>query len=198
MFASVGLPGLSGFVGEFLSILGVWREYRWAGVISFFVVILSAWYMMWMFQRVIFGRAAGEAPDPHDGALTDDERAMLADHGHGHGHGHAVPAVSGGSGHDDREPEENLDSEHVPDVHASDAHARGGDDHGAHGADAHHDGDHAHGHAIAMPDVNPRELATLVPLVILTIVMGVYPQLFMDAMQATFEAILQSYGGNGI
>jgi NADH:ubiquinone oxidoreductase subunit 4 (subunit M) len=49
-----------------------------------------------------------------------------------------------------------------------------------------------------MPDVTARELATLVPLVILTVVMGVYPQLFMDAMQATFEAILQPFGGNGI
>jgi len=194
MFASIGLPGLSGFVGEWLAVMGVFREYRWAGIIAFFVVILSAWYMMWMFQRVIFGRAAGEAPDPHDNSLTADERAMLANDGHGH----AVPAVSGASGSGDDEPEENLNSEHVPNVHARDGHSVGGLDHGAHGADAHHDGEDDHGRGFAMPDVNSRELVTLVPLLILTIVMGVYPQLFMDAMQATFEAIVQQYDGTGI
>jgi NADH-quinone oxidoreductase subunit M len=194
MFASIGLPGLSGFVGEFLAVLGAFREYRWAGIIAFFVVIIAAWYMMWMYQRVLFGRA-GEAPDPHDNSLTDDERAWLAENAHGHGH--AVPAVSGASGDEDA-PEENVHSEHVPDVHASEGFSVGGADHGAHDAAAHHVGDDEHGHALAMPDLNSRELWTLVPLVILTVVMGVYPQLFMDAMRATFEAILQSYGGNGI
>jgi NADH-quinone oxidoreductase subunit M len=45
-FASIGLPGLSGFIGEFLSVLGAFREYRWAAIISFSVVIFSAWYML--------------------------------------------------------------------------------------------------------------------------------------------------------
>jgi NADH-quinone oxidoreductase subunit M len=173
MFASIGLPGLSGFVGEYLSVIGVFREYRWAGAISFFVVILSAWYMMWLFQRIVFGRRPGEAPDPGDNALTDEERAMLTDHGHGHGHGHAMPAVSGGSVD---EPEEHLHSEHRPDA----------------------DDDHGHGLNIPMPDLSGREMWTLVPLVILTVLMGVYPQLFMDLMTATFEAILQPFGGNGV
>src|SRR5215207_4613057 len=93
MFASIGLPGLSGFVGEFLVALGAWDYNPAVALFTFAVVIFAAWYMMWMFQRIIFGRAPGEAPDPHDGELTNEEReelATLAAHGdHGHsGHGH--------------------------------------------------------------------------------------------------------------
>ena len=89
MLASIGLPGLSGFVGEFLVALGTWEYNPWAALFTFAVVIFAAWYMMWMFQRIVFGRAPGEAPDPHDGELTTEEReelATLAAHGdHGHG-----------------------------------------------------------------------------------------------------------------
>jgi NADH-quinone oxidoreductase subunit M len=57
MFSSIGLPGLSGFVGEFLTILGAfeWGQYRWLAVVSMLVIILAAFYMMWLFQRVAFG-----------------------------------------------------------------------------------------------------------------------------------------------
>lgn len=95
MLASIGLPGMSGFVGEFLVALGTWQYNHWAAVFTFAVVIFAAWYMMWLFQRVVFGRAPGEAPDPGDGELTPDELAELAAHGD---HGHAAPLpVSGGS-----------------------------------------------------------------------------------------------------
>ncbi|MGH9173227.1 MAG: complex I subunit 4 family protein, partial [Vicinamibacterales bacterium] len=190
MLASIGLPGLSGFVGEFLAILAAFREYRWAGILAMIVVILSAWYMMWLFQRVVFGRGPGELPDPHDGALTDDERAMLAASGN-HGHGYTIPAVSGGSS-DAEEDEENLAAEHVPDVHAE------GHGSAAHAVEDEHDaGGHA-GHAIQWPDLTTVELLTLVPLLALTVVLGVYPGPFMDYMQASFEAILAPFGGEGI
>jgi NADH-quinone oxidoreductase subunit M len=93
MFASLGLPGLSGFVGEFLAILAAFREYQLAGIISMAVVIFSAWYMMWMFQRVVWERAPGEPPD------HDDPEAKLVEAGD-------VPKVAGGSSdhHDDVDP----------------------------------------------------------------------------------------------
>jgi NADH-quinone oxidoreductase subunit M len=105
MFASIGLPGLSGFVGEFLVALGTWEYNRVAAIFTFAIVVFAAWYMMWMFQRVVLGRAKGEAPDPRDGELTAEERAEVEALTHGHGHG-PIPAVSGGShdhaaGHDD-------------------------------------------------------------------------------------------------
>lgn len=193
MFASLGLPGLSGFVGEFLATIGAFREYRWAGVIAMFGVILAAWYLMWMYQRVVFGRAAGELPDPHDGHLTDEERAMIASQGD-HGHGHApIPAVSGGSGQDRGVTgDERAESEHIPLLHAEGEESVYAD----HEADEHANGER--GHAFEMPDVNARELATLIPLVILTIVLGVYPQPFMEVMQNSLEAVLQPFGGAGI
>jgi NADH-quinone oxidoreductase subunit M len=53
-FASIGLPGLSGFVGEFLVILGAFRHNGWVAAAAMLVVIASAVYMLWMFQRVFF------------------------------------------------------------------------------------------------------------------------------------------------
>ena len=53
-FASIGLPGLSGFVGEFLVILGAFRYNGFVAAAAMVVVIISAVYMLWMFQRVFF------------------------------------------------------------------------------------------------------------------------------------------------
>jgi NADH-quinone oxidoreductase subunit M len=147
MLASLGLPGLSNFVGEFLAILAGFDAYRWAGIIAMAVVVLSAWYMMWMFQRVVFGTAAGEPADPHDGAL---------------------PAVAGAS-------HEGVSGHHASDEYPVDEHG-----------------------VPQWPDINRLELATLIPLLILTIAMGVWPQPFMEVMQATFEAILAQYGSVGV
>ena len=61
MLGSVGLPGLSGFIGEFLTMVGAFRADWAVGAITTAVVIFAAWYLFWMFQRVMFGRttAAG-------------------------------------------------------------------------------------------------------------------------------------------
>jgi NADH-quinone oxidoreductase subunit M len=53
-FASIGLPGLSGFVGEFLVVLGAFRYSGIVAALTMLVVIASAVYMLWMFQRVFF------------------------------------------------------------------------------------------------------------------------------------------------
>jgi NADH-quinone oxidoreductase subunit M len=53
-FASIGLPGLSGFVGEFLVVLGAFQFNGWVAAATMLVVIFSAVYMLWMFQRVFF------------------------------------------------------------------------------------------------------------------------------------------------
>jgi NADH-quinone oxidoreductase subunit M len=56
--ASMGMPGLSGFVGEFLSLLGAWQSglARWIVMVSSMGVLLGAAYMLWMIQRVILGQ----------------------------------------------------------------------------------------------------------------------------------------------
>lgn len=60
VFASIGLPGLSGFVGEFLALLGTFLANRWVAVAATLGVILAAVYLLWAFQRVFTGEPRGE------------------------------------------------------------------------------------------------------------------------------------------
>ena len=55
MFASGGLPGLSGFVGEFLVLVGAFEYAPAVAAVATFCMILAAGYLLWMFQRVVFG-----------------------------------------------------------------------------------------------------------------------------------------------
>jgi NADH-quinone oxidoreductase subunit M len=55
MLSSIGLPGTNGFVGEFLVLLGAFRANPMWAIIAATGVILSALYMLWMYQRVFFG-----------------------------------------------------------------------------------------------------------------------------------------------
>ncbi len=54
--ASVGLPGTSGFVGEFLVLLGAFKANTWVGALAATGMILGAAYMLWLYRRVIFGK----------------------------------------------------------------------------------------------------------------------------------------------
>jgi NADH-quinone oxidoreductase subunit M len=88
-FSSIGLPGLNGFVGEFMILAGSFQR-AWSGVapawqsmyltlslLAVAGVVLGAWYMLWAVERVFFG---GSREPPRAGHGH-------ADHGHG-GHGH--------------------------------------------------------------------------------------------------------------
>jgi NADH-quinone oxidoreductase subunit M len=54
-FSSIGLPGLNGFVGEFLILIGAFGAHRTAAIISTLGVVLGAAYMLWLTQRFLFG-----------------------------------------------------------------------------------------------------------------------------------------------
>jgi len=56
MLGSVGLPGTSGFVGEFLVLVGVFQVNTWVALLASTGIILGAAYMLWLYRRVIFGR----------------------------------------------------------------------------------------------------------------------------------------------
>ena len=99
--SSIGLPGLNGFVGEFLILLGA---FRWDPRLAAFAatgVILSAVYMLWMFQRVNYGPVTNEKnerlPD-----LTPREwvghRADRRDDGRDGRAAEPVPAADGAVG----------------------------------------------------------------------------------------------------
>ena len=55
VFASGGLPGLSGFVGEFLVLVGAFEYAPAVAAVATFCMILAAGYLLWMFQRIAFG-----------------------------------------------------------------------------------------------------------------------------------------------
>ena len=104
--ANVGLPGTSGFVGEFLSLMGAFKSNTWVAFFATFGVILSACYALWLYRRVIFGKL---------------EKSSL----------------------------------------------------------------------MHLPDMTPRELMTLGPLVVLTIFFGVYPAPILDIFGASVEALIK-------
>ena len=58
--ANVGLPGTSGFVGEFLTLLGAYQANTWIAFLAATGVILGAAYMLWLYRRVIFGELTKE------------------------------------------------------------------------------------------------------------------------------------------
>ncbi len=103
--SSIGLPGTNGFVGEFLILLGAFKARTLYGVLGATGVVLGAAYMLWMFQRVMFG----EIKNP-----------------------------------------ENL----------------------------------------KLQDLNIREIAYMVPMIVMIFVMGIYPKLFFQKMDVTVEHFL--------
>ena len=106
--ANVGLPGTSGFVGEFLTLLGAFEANTWVAFFATTGVILSAAYALFLYRRVIFG-------------VLDKPNLM------------------------------------------------------------------------AIADLNWREIATLGPLLLLTIYYGVHPQPIIDVSAASIDALLQGF-----
>ncbi|WP_323007611.1 NADH-quinone oxidoreductase subunit M [Pseudorhodobacter sp.] len=75
--ANVGLPGTSGFVGEFLTLVGVFQVNTWVAFVAASGVILSASYGLWLYRRVVFGDLIKESLK----SITDmstRERAIFA------------------------------------------------------------------------------------------------------------------------
>lgn len=65
--SSIGLPGLNGFVGEFLILVGTFEKYKIFAILGASGVIFAAVYMLWMFQRVMYG----EVTNPKNLVLKD-------------------------------------------------------------------------------------------------------------------------------
>jgi len=106
--ANVGLPGTSGFVGEFLTLVGIFKVNTWVAVLATTGVILSAAYALWLYRRVIYGK------------LEKENLAKIA-------------------------------------------------------------------------DLNPREIAILAPMVVLTIAFGVYPSVLLDVTSVSVANLIDTY-----
>ena len=72
--ASLGLPGTTGFIGEFLVLVGTFTKNYLAAVLATFGVVLGAAYMLWLAKRVIFGKVTNESVTK----LTDVNKSELA------------------------------------------------------------------------------------------------------------------------
>ena len=161
-FSSIGLPGMNGFAGEFLILVGMFQRgfiepqqayrYDWTlqAVLAIFGVVLGAWYMLWLYQRVFFGPLKEPAHDDHAAAA----------------HAATSPAHAG----------------HGP---AADPHADHGRD--AHGHDAHGPADALPPSSVR--DLNFREFCALAPLVVFIFWIGLSPQTFLRPMQQDINAV---------
>ncbi|MBV8394075.1 MAG: NADH-quinone oxidoreductase subunit M, partial [Alphaproteobacteria bacterium] len=106
--ASVGLPGLSGFVGEFLVLVGTFKANTWVAFLAATALVLGAAYALWLYRKIVFGK------------LTKDSlKAIL--------------------------------------------------------------------------DMNRREIVVFLPLVLITIWMGVYPASFLDPMAPAVDKLIGDY-----
>ncbi len=70
-FASLGLPGMSGFVGEFMVIAGTLPVFSAYAIIAAFAVVLTVGYLLWMLRRVAFGPLNEERADMADMTLSE-------------------------------------------------------------------------------------------------------------------------------
>jgi len=64
MMASIGLPGLNGFVSEFLILSGTFLVHRWWAVAATFGVVLAALYLLWAYQQASTARSIRSTPRP--------------------------------------------------------------------------------------------------------------------------------------
>ena len=71
--ANVGLPGTSGFIGEFLALIGTFQTNTWVATLATTGVILSAAYALWLYRKIIFGQLR-----PHLAGIMDlDTREII-------------------------------------------------------------------------------------------------------------------------
>ena len=75
--ANVGLPGTSGFVGEFLTLIGVFQVNTWVALVATSGVIFSAAYALWLYRRVVMGDLIKESLKSITD-MTSRERAIFA------------------------------------------------------------------------------------------------------------------------
>jgi len=75
--ANVGLPGTSGFIGEFLTLMGIFQVNTWVAAVATTGVILSAAYALWLYRKVVLGELIRESLKSITD-MTRRERAIFA------------------------------------------------------------------------------------------------------------------------
>jgi NADH-quinone oxidoreductase subunit M len=185
--SSIGLPGLNGFVSEFLTILGAFTSDhlgRTYGVIAATGIVLGAIYMLHMAARVIWGPLKTPAAHAHAGhgdSHHDPERLKR-------GANADIAADAPGA----QQPA--AMTRHDAPVSGSQSDAGQGVSHEHETVDyarpttrtAGASREHAH-HDTAPGDLNGREIAILVPLAILVVVLGIFPNLVLKTIEPSIQ-----------
>ena len=78
MMASIGVPGLNGFVGEFLVLIGTFLAHRWWAVVGIVGIIVAAIYLLWAYQQVFHGRAHRWRTSPRPGTSGWPRSSIIA------------------------------------------------------------------------------------------------------------------------
>lgn len=77
MLGSVGLPGTSGFVGEFMALMGAFEANTWVALLAGSGLVLGATYMLWLYRRVIFGPAENADASAMDDVTTIEKINLI-------------------------------------------------------------------------------------------------------------------------
>lgn len=78
-FSSIGLPGLNGFTGEILALMGMFKSDKLYAILSLSGIILGAWYMLWLVQRTFFGKLREPVLEDHGPAGHHTDHPPIAD-----------------------------------------------------------------------------------------------------------------------
>ncbi len=198
--ASLGLPGLNGFVGEFLCLMGTFTAEPnsvggypgilgpWWAIIAGLGLILAAMYLLIMLGKLVWGPL--REPSSHD-AVGETGHASREANGHGTGHktshgtGHGTGhGTSHGTGNENGHGAGNGtgDGTRHGAGHEPRSSPRDGAAHGHHG----------HAHHLP-PDLSGREIGILVPIAIVCLLIGFYPRPMLDAISPSVEKVLVEY-----
>ncbi len=194
---SLGLPGIAGFIGEFLVMQGAFRVNGWLAFATSFVIIFAAIYLLWMYQRVFFGKvgdydpAVALAHDDHghdshvDSPATNQSGPTHAADNSEHGeHGsqptpvtesRGMAAVGGRSGADVNR----VGTDSLPEAGSTHSVAGHGNGHG------HHADKDILANGAKFPDLSLTEGLALIPMGILAIVVGVVPAIVLDFLNTS-------------
>jgi len=170
--ATVALPGTNSFISEFLVLIGTFTRYPGWAVIATIGIVLAAVYMLWVFQRTMFGPIRGAG-------VLDEDFGLHA----------RVPVTVGGPAGSTALAGSQGAAEFET---TTPAHALIGEP-GEEEAPA---APHSRGAAVRAKfgDLTGREIAVLTPLVALIILLGVYPQPVLDVINPTAERTMVDVG----
>jgi NADH-quinone oxidoreductase subunit M len=194
---SLGLPGIAGFIGEFLVMQGTFRLNGWLSFATSFVIIYAAIYLLWMYQRCIFGKvgdydpavASGHDSHASHGSLKDDPTTNQSGPAPGtdasaHGQHGAGPTpasekfgASAAGGHGGDPQRTGTDTLAEP----GSTHA-GGQGHGGHG---HHADPDVLANGAKFPDLSWPEGLAMIPMAMFAIAVGVFPAMVLDFLNTS-------------